>query len=580
MFITGLGWRSLTGAEQASDALPPPNPAAEKEERDKATDKEHLLTIWKALMEYKKAKGDLPNYLSDLVPRFLPDKSVLLSPAKQAGLRGRTDPKLPTSYVYEFRGDLFGSGPKTFHELKPYQVQEYGPIVPIVRCFAHGDTMNVTYGGDYFESPLFWETSPAIAEMIQKKGLGPGMSSGEFADLQVVEQATGKPVSGAEVQITNRRMHNLILPNRSLLTDADGKVRVPLGPAIPPAQRSLTVSVYKAGLYGPREFWREAQLPTEVTWRMKPATTIGGVVLKSDGTPMAGALVSVYVLPHFRDNEDAPPGTSPTPQFAEERVTDAQGRWRCGSVPANSTEITVRVSNREIWWRDFRTTAPGTAPRQGEQDSPVDRGEAVDREALLAQTAEFRVEPRVTMSVALQAEDGSPVPFGEVTMSAHPVVAPDPAANRGLIMPRDYYYGNRTVRSGRTGHVLFHWNEPMEVTVSAYPTKNSALIIRNVIVSKDMAPIELRASPKRRITGHIANLDGVPLDGVQVTYVGSPTDQVEQRITRTNQSGDFAWDAAPSTEVGLVFDKGGYLRSMEWVPVDKKEPLKIEMREP
>lgn len=147
----------------------------EQEAREKAIDKEHLQTIWKALMEYKKAKGQLPDYLSDLVPEFLPDKSVLVSPAFISGLLGRVDPRLPVSYSYEFRADKMGNTGRTFRELKEEQMQFYGEAVPVLRCFAHGDAMNIAYSGDYFESKgRYWEQSPGVRELMKKLDGGVG----------------------------------------------------------------------------------------------------------------------------------------------------------------------------------------------------------------------------------------------------------------------------------------------------------------------------------------------------------------------------------------------------------------------
>jgi hypothetical protein len=141
---------------------------AEEDARNKATDKEHMTQIWKAIMEYKKAKGALPDYLSDLVPEFLPDKDVLISPTVPSGLRRKGDPRLQVSYSYEFRADLMSGGKRTFREAKEEQMEKFGEAVPILRCFAHGKVMNLTYSGDYFESNLFWEVSPAAQELARK----------------------------------------------------------------------------------------------------------------------------------------------------------------------------------------------------------------------------------------------------------------------------------------------------------------------------------------------------------------------------------------------------------------------------
>jgi len=556
----------------------------EQEAKEKAVDKEHLRTIWKALMDFQKAKGKLPDYLSDLVPQFLPDKAVLDSPVK-GYKKNKTDPRLNTAYVYEFRAEPISDGGPTNHEAKQLQMLEYGPaVLPILRCFTHRDAMNVSFNGTYYESTHVWEESDTVRALIKEKGLGAGLDRGDFTVLHV-QDPTGKPLAGASVALSNRQLWALGLPNRTLTTDATGTVRIPLGPPAPEASRSLTVSVYKPGLYGPRESWmdgivqegrRESGFQKEVTWQMRPAKIIGGVVRNADGSPAPDVWVTVYVLPRFRDV----PGTfegEPTPQFAEERQTDAQGRWTCGSIPAEATEMTLRVTQRQIWWREYRTAARGEVPRRGKRESPVDASLGVTLEDLLAQKAEFRIEPRVALSVGVQKADGSPVPYQEVSMTSRSAALEDGEENHGLIMWRNRTTWSRS-HGGVTGHVIYYFNEPMEVTVSAYPTKDSALVIRKVVATPGAPPIDLRAAPRRRVAGKVVDPEGHPLEGVRMTYIGEPGQKVEKEITRTNSNGDFAWDAAPVTEVGLVFYREGFVRFTQWVPVEKKDPLTVEMQ--
>ena len=70
-----------------------------------------LTTIHNALAAYEKDHGRLPDQLSDLLPKYLPDPNLLHCPADPApeGTPGRgfahRDPKLPASYTYEFSAD-------------------------------------------------------------------------------------------------------------------------------------------------------------------------------------------------------------------------------------------------------------------------------------------------------------------------------------------------------------------------------------------------------------------------------------------------------------------------------------------
>lgn len=59
-------------------------PLTAGEAEDKQTDREHMEKIRTALFRFVDENGELPQHLSDLVPDFLDDKSILLSPADNA----------------------------------------------------------------------------------------------------------------------------------------------------------------------------------------------------------------------------------------------------------------------------------------------------------------------------------------------------------------------------------------------------------------------------------------------------------------------------------------------------------------
>src|SRR5919198_6426900 len=81
-------------------------PARTFEEQDKEIDQKQMRQIYDAIQAYRKKHGDLPTWLSDLVPDFLRDPDVLISPVEKRTGQSRiweyADPKLKVSYVYEF----------------------------------------------------------------------------------------------------------------------------------------------------------------------------------------------------------------------------------------------------------------------------------------------------------------------------------------------------------------------------------------------------------------------------------------------------------------------------------------------
>jgi hypothetical protein len=119
---------------------------------------ENLHKIHEALEQYKKDKGELPGFLSDLVPDYLGKEALLCPthPSKRPPLI--PDPKLPCSYGYQYSNTPFSrSGGKTQWQWKDEQRRICGDIVPLVRCYGHGQCLNLSFGGRFYISSLVWE---------------------------------------------------------------------------------------------------------------------------------------------------------------------------------------------------------------------------------------------------------------------------------------------------------------------------------------------------------------------------------------------------------------------------------------
>jgi hypothetical protein len=94
-------------------------------------------------------------------------------------LYGNEDPRLTTSYIYEFSAKpvpevIRGAFPElpantTMRQWKTKQIGEFGLVVPILRCFLHDPVLNVTSDGEFFESGGYWETDPKTLELRKKR---------------------------------------------------------------------------------------------------------------------------------------------------------------------------------------------------------------------------------------------------------------------------------------------------------------------------------------------------------------------------------------------------------------------------
>ena len=137
--------------------------AAETEDADKQACTQRLEQIFQAVQAYRRDHKDLPNWLTDLVPKYIADTNLLICPITRR--TGQThsfehlkDPKMPTAYLFEFSplpmGRVFAGGQIRMREFKRRQMGLVGGEVPIVRCHLHAPVLNLGFNGHIYESPL------------------------------------------------------------------------------------------------------------------------------------------------------------------------------------------------------------------------------------------------------------------------------------------------------------------------------------------------------------------------------------------------------------------------------------------
>ncbi len=196
-----VGWASpVPGAETSDDAA--------LLARESEISKKRMMQIYDAIQAYRKDRKTLPDYLSELYPRYIADTNVFLCPTalrrnESLPFPELRDPKLTVHYGYEFSARpiqaMFGySGLMTMAAWKRMQMMVVGGSVPILRCFAYDQVLNVSFDGKLYESPLTWEelyqdkVDPRELEprhlrlaMLQRLGGSPG---GEEIVLDALEE--------------------------------------------------------------------------------------------------------------------------------------------------------------------------------------------------------------------------------------------------------------------------------------------------------------------------------------------------------------------------------------------------------
>ena len=122
--------------------------------------RQNLLVISEAIHAYQKEHGDIPEWLSDLHPKYMPDANILICPADTSGGKAgyplNVDPKMSVSYGYEFHPE--------YRTYKSRQRLVYDDDMPLVRCRHHANDdfqcLNLSLSSKIYESTNVWESIP------------------------------------------------------------------------------------------------------------------------------------------------------------------------------------------------------------------------------------------------------------------------------------------------------------------------------------------------------------------------------------------------------------------------------------
>jgi hypothetical protein len=535
---------------------------------DKAQDIAQMKKVWEALMAFKKTKGALPDKLSELVPEFLPDPKVLVSPKddgnEQNGPLTTKDQKHPSSYGYEWGSQGFGA--LSFKEVKTCQLEEYGPVVPLLRCFLHGKVLNISHAGDAYETETFWETSPALKELIAKRGLGPGCSKGRFLEVLVTDP-TGKPLEGIRVTAAARVVENVPLPDRTMTTNAEGKVRMPFG--LDPSMRGIL------SFSGDKHFAMpllsgDAGFEEKVAVKMALARRASGVIRNAKGEPVAGTQIRFSKVEAKQPGAVAPgvveaiPGLDFGPavgrrenaNYIRRLESEANGSWKLDSLPeTDEMKIEVVVSHP-----DYRveTWILGEGP--------------FSLEAIFAGKGDITLREPISIRGHLRDAEGRPIPQATIFFRS----PPDPLQKKPLLqMPE--------VKTDEAGGFAFRSRMAGESQVVAL-VKNRPPLQHKFVLTDDQAPLALTPPAGRKLTGQIVDTSRKPVAGVPILFTGWLTLTLSENpvIATTDAEGRWTWENAPPDLVrGTAILPSGrlwYWQEQPNKPVEIKIPL-IEREE-
>jgi len=344
--------------------------------------------------------------------------------------------------------------------------------------------------------------------------VSPGGSTsqpGRVLALQVINQETKEPVAGVDLEIRFRG------ETRKDVTDGQGRCRIEYGPQEPP---SLSIRASKQGLVPTTVSWgpgsQGTPIPNSYTLALEPATSLGGLIQDEDGQPIAGVTVDLLVSWKGELKSFAAPGQT--------LKTDANGRWRCDTVPAKLDDVLIRLDHPDY----IRDAMYGMTPKP-----PLEK--------LRDRTGVMILKKGITVTGRVLDTNGRPI-------------------ERAWVMQGTMRLGTEypTVGTDQDGRFHFDHVRPGELVLTVQ-AKGYAPDLQRFASRTGGDPVEFRLEPARTLKGRIVDQEGQPVAGAFVAVDGWRGYRSLQWRVNTDAQGRFQWDEAPADEVLVDMGKPSYM---------------------
>lgn len=258
-------------------------------------------------------------------------------------------------------------------------------------------------------------------------------------------------------------------------------------------------------------------IPGEVTLKLEPRTSIGGIVVDEGGKPIAGA--TVYLITTSRDRTRHDLLHEPCP-------TDAQGRWQCDRARAEFGQIQVRIVHPDF----------ASDPTYNINPDPT-------LAEFRAGTAVLRLSRGVSIAGRVLDDNGQPIAGAKVAQGA----------DRRL--QKDY----PATTTDADGRFRFEHARPgamvLTATASAHAPEMTTVTVRDAT-----EPVELRLGPGRAIRGRLVDPRGRPVAGAGIQVVEWRNKRTLEWEAATDADGRFRWDDAPADTVTLSIHHPAFVR--------------------
>ena len=509
-----------------------------------------MLKIRTAIFEYVKAKGDLPGRLLDLVPDQLEDRKMLISPVEKpenVAAELENGQTLKSSYSYELNDYEVDLDWKPLRPAKLNQMDRYGTLVPILRCPLYGKTLNLTFGGEFFESDADWEKSDAFKKLLLRDGRGEGKAPIATFTVQCVDVAE-VPLKQARLLVRKRIFQSILLPEITLFTDEKGEAQIPLGPdgtcsgRVEAAKFGYLVKSleWNAAAAGPDEELKLYRVGKGDRLKMsfEAAAMIGGEVRNARGETVVGAKVDIYAYVR-KDRDDW------MEKLISTEETDVLGQWVCRTLPGEAKDLSFSISSSKYFTLDQFLTN--------------DEGGAAFRKLLSEGTAQFVIQDPV--SVKLQSTEPA------LEMKSYMAFMPDEDLNRR----RPLQQWSPEVGKGAVTATLV---DRGDLWVLLMAEAKAPMMQKIRMIGK---PIErpFTLEEGRELRGKIFDTNDAPVAGVKIVLksMGRVIPAESPVVAESDVNGNFVWKHAPSNSPVMLEASGTP------IPLDERDQdLQIKVR--